>query len=66
LLGLLVPQNGRGIEIRGAEVWGPLGTAAGEPAACMGVVGAAIPAGLPLGAVCRGGTQFGMSGLSLP
>ena len=66
LLGLLVPQNGRGIEIRGAEVWGPLGTAAGEPAACMGVVGAAIPAGLPLGAVCRGGTQFGISGLSIP
>ena len=66
LLSLIGPGIGRGIEIRGSEVWGPLGTAGGEPAACLSVVGGGIPAGIPLGVVCRGGTQFGMSGLSVP
>ena len=66
LLSALGSGFGRGIEIRGAEVWGPLGTAAGEPGACLIVVGASIPVGLPLGATCRGGTQFGMSGVSIP
>jgi hypothetical protein len=64
LLGLMDSAAGRSIEIRGAEVWGPLGL--GAPA-CLTVVGAAIPAGLPLPpTVCRDGTQFGISGVSIP
>jgi hypothetical protein len=65
LLGLLAGTSGRSLEIKGAEVWGPLGV--GAPLTnCLAVVGAALPVGLPLGAVCRGGTQFGISGLSIP
>ncbi len=66
LLGLLAPNVGRSIEIRGAEVWGPIG--AGLPAAdCTAVVSNALPVGLPLApGLCRGGTQIGISGISVP
>ncbi len=66
LLGLIGPGIGRSIEIRGAEVWGPLGTTGGEPGNCLAVLQGPAPVGLPLGATCRGGTQFGISGLSVP
>lgn len=66
LLSLLGPSSGRAVEIRGAEVWGPIG--AGPPAvACTGVVSNPLPVGLPLApGLCRGGTQIGLSGLSVP
>lgn len=64
LFALITPPAGRTVEIRGSEVWGPLG--APNAAACQAVVANSLPVGLPLGATCRGGTQIGMSGLSIP
>jgi hypothetical protein len=60
---------GRELEIIGSEVWGPLG--AGNAASCQAVLDGAIPVSLvPVGdpdpTACRGGTQFGMSGLVIP
>lgn len=59
---------GRSLEIIGTEVWGPLGANA---AACQAVISQSIPVSLvPVGdpdpTACRGGTQFGMSGLAIP
>jgi hypothetical protein len=65
VLGLLGPGLGRGLEVTGAEVWGPLGAPAAS--ACLVIVGnsphATLIAGDP---ACRGGTQIGIAGLSLP
>jgi hypothetical protein len=65
LLGSLPPGTPRTVEIVGSEVWGPLG--AGTPTTdCQAIFSNSLPVGLPLGAVCRGGTQIGISGISIP
>jgi hypothetical protein len=53
---------GRTVEIRGAEVWGPLGGSAGT---CQTEVttGFSLAANDPS---CRSGSQIGMSGLAIP
>jgi hypothetical protein len=69
LFGLL-GTSGRSFEVRGVEVWGPLGAAAAGD--CQAIVAAPIPVGIPNGlnpGVCRdadGGVRIGISGLSIP
>jgi hypothetical protein len=57
---------GRSVEIVGAEVWGPVGA---QAAACEMVLEPNPPAEFgsdPPSTTCRGGTQIGVSGLSIP
>jgi hypothetical protein len=54
---------GRGVEITGGEVWGPLGTA--TLAACQADVTAGVSIVLPDNN-CRGGTQIGVAGIAVP
>jgi hypothetical protein len=64
VLGLLGSGLGRGLEITGAEVWGPLGPPAPT---CLVIVGNSPHASLLGGdPSCRGGLQIGIAGLSLP
>lgn len=64
LLNLLPGGLSRSIEVTGAEVWGPLGLPTTN---CLAVVGASTPASLMANdPACRGGTQIGLSGISIP
>lgn len=59
---------GRSLEIIGTEVWGPLGASS---TSCQAIISQSLPVSLvPVGnpdpTDCRGGTQFGMSGLAIP
>ena len=54
---------GRGVEITGGEVWGPLGVA--TLAACQADVTAGVSIVLPDND-CRGGTQIGVAGIIVP
>jgi hypothetical protein len=63
LLVLIGDGIGRSIEIVGSEVWGPLGSNA---AGCQAIVASSLPASITSpDPTCRGGTQIGISGLSV-
>jgi hypothetical protein len=60
----LIPMGaGRGVEITGGEVWGPLGAA--NVAACQPDVTAGVSL-VPGNTNCRGGTQIGVAGVFIP
>jgi hypothetical protein len=62
---LIPPGTGRGVEITGSEVWGPLSAA--KAPACEAIVSSSLP--VSLGAndpTCRGGDHIGMSGMYIP
>ena len=65
LLGFLGASAGRGIEITGSEVWGPLTPA--KEAGCEAVINGPFQASVPGGDTsCKGTGQIGMSGLYVP
>lgn len=65
LFALIPAGSGRTVEVQGTQVWGPLG--AGSAPACQATVDSALPVIFPPDmTTCRGGTNFGMSGLFIP
>jgi len=59
----LIPAGaGRGVEITGGEVWGPLGAA--NLASCQAEVTAGVV--VAGSSTCRGGTKIGVAGLLVP
>lgn len=63
LFAFLTPPNGRTVEIRGLEVWGPMGAGA---AACDALVSGPLPVIFPPDMTCRSGDHIGISGLAVP
>ncbi len=63
LFALIPPGVGRSIDVEGAEVWGPLGTA--TLAACQAVVDTGYDL-TPGDTACRQGTEIGVSGINIP
>lgn len=69
LFAFIPPGIGRSLEIIGTEVWGPLGGPTATT--CQAIVSNALPVSVvPVGGPdptdCRGGVNFGMSGLAIP
>ena len=62
-LGAIPAGVGRGVEITGGEVWGPVGLA--NLAACQADVTAGVSIVLPDND-CRAGTQIGVAGILIP
>jgi hypothetical protein len=65
LFALIPAGAGRTVEIQGTQIWGPLG--ASNASACQSTIDSSLPVIFPGDTTtCRGGTNFGMSGLFIP